>query len=350
MNVVTTQWLVVCLVVSGPVSASAGRAQSPEEMIEELNREAMEAYNQLELSRADSMLQEALRVADLGGVSAALLARTRINLGVIHVGALGDAQGGFGFFVAALCGDPSVQLDPLTSTPDMQRVFQAARERALAGSCPAQQPVSVPARPPQPPGPVERPEVPPPIEPHWLPAPRKEAARLRRFFFQVGFNSGFALVQDGMPADRGPLCCVRVEPPGFVPTVGARFALGYFLGERFSLALPVRVQFSAGEGGALKNLQLGLRGEWQWLRPKPTGLMLSNFVGFTVGELRARPPVDWDGPFVVSGPAGAHLGLYLLRYRFHPNLGLYSAAELDFQFPKFLFNVDWTPIGLELAL
>ena len=82
------------------------------------------------------MLEEALRVAQEGGVMGPLLAQTNLNLGIVYVGGLSDNDGGVKYFMDAICADPSVQLDPLTSTPDVQSVFQVAGQRVQQMGCP----------------------------------------------------------------------------------------------------------------------------------------------------------------------------------------------------------------------
>jgi hypothetical protein len=620
--------LVNYLLLASWVCASTAGAQAPQQVVEDLNRDAMEAYNNLDIERAGSMLEEALRVATEAGVQGPLLALTNLNMGIIYIGGLGDNDGGLGFFVAALCADPSTQLDPLTSTPDIQSVFQVAQQQAQAGSCPsaggaappaavgapiamaeavvhhsppeqlsqsplplyvevsqaahpkkvhlyykglgmdsfkrvdmfnygsgfayqiscndvwepkvtyyieavgeggqpigsagtAAAPIEVPivsartqGEPALPgaesPGTCKEEECPPGLSGCEKPgtfgigeecertkdcqsglacdddvcvlkgagstdaseaAPSggedtetpwgdsydddedKDKGEFRRFFFNVGFNVGFSYVKSGMEADhappdnrvfqgegpvdpatntRAPLgfadpavpaldpltihnsggriilpdganyptsqtawvpdadsgdsllmepgvgpyggdCpadgietdpffndpsklypskyCVRVKKPGFVPGMGIRLNIGYFLSEHFALSIPVRIQFSHGTG-TLAGVLIGLRGEYQWLKPKATGIFFSNYLGFTVGQIQAQPPADNasdDAPWAISGPVGAHLGLYLLRYRMHPNFGLISSAELDIQFPNFLMNIDWTAIGAEAS-
>ncbi len=145
--------------VVGLASVAAAAQKSPQQVVEDLNRDAMEAYNALDINKAGSMLEEALRVAQEGGVVGPALARTHLNFGVVLIGGTGDQNAGLNAFIAALCADPSVQLDPLTSTPDIQGVFTAATERARGGACP-----TGPGQPAGPPGalPVQAAPLPPP--------------------------------------------------------------------------------------------------------------------------------------------------------------------------------------------
>src|SRR5689334_18900822 len=112
--------------------AQGGNAQ---QAVEELNRQAMEAYNALDINKAGSMLEQALQVAGQGGVYPPLVARTNLNLGIVYVGGMGDQNNGFNYFLQALCIDSSVQLDPLTSTPEIVTVFNNAMQRARGGGC-----------------------------------------------------------------------------------------------------------------------------------------------------------------------------------------------------------------------
>jgi hypothetical protein len=125
----------VALLIAAAVPILARAQQNPERVVDDLNREAMEAYNALDINKAGSMLEEALRVGYQGGVSPPLLARTHVNLAVVLVGGVGDQDAGLNSFVQALCIDPSVQLDPLTSTPDIQNVYNVAIQRARGGAC-----------------------------------------------------------------------------------------------------------------------------------------------------------------------------------------------------------------------
>ena len=111
------------------VAATAGQAsaqKSASQIVEDLNRDAMEQYNALDINKAGAMLEEALRVAQQGGVTGPVLAHTHINFGVVLIGGVGDQNAGLNAFVTALCTDPNVQLDPLTSTPDIQSLFASA--------------------------------------------------------------------------------------------------------------------------------------------------------------------------------------------------------------------------------
>jgi hypothetical protein len=191
--------------------------QSADQVVQELNQGAMEAYNAMDIEKAGSMLEEALRVALEGGVMGPLLAQTNLNLGIVYVGGLSDNDGGVKFFMDAICADPSVQLDPLTSTPDVQSVFQVAGQRVQQMGCPQAGPMLAPGAAAQtmpmqaaPPGyygaapsganPDEE------LPPGWAANDNSEgtAKEFSRGFLQVGLTLGLAHVGPGMLADRKP--------------------------------------------------------------------------------------------------------------------------------------------------
>ena len=129
--------LLVCLLLGAAAQATRAHAQkNAEETVTKLNADALDAFNALDINKAGAMLEEALRVAAQGGVSPGLLARTNMNMGIIYVSGLTDHEGALPFFLASVCADPSIQLDPLTSTPEVQSVYAVALQKAQGGGCP----------------------------------------------------------------------------------------------------------------------------------------------------------------------------------------------------------------------
>ncbi|HKU39121.1 MAG TPA: hypothetical protein VJR89_13260, partial [Polyangiales bacterium] len=193
----------------------------------------MEAYNSMDIEKAGSMLEEALRVALEAGVMGPLLAQTNLNLGIVYVGGLSDNDGGVKYFMDAICADPSVQLDPLTSTPDVQSVFQVAAQRVQQMGCPQGGPMIAPGAaagtmPMQGPPPgyaagggAAVPNMDEELPPGWNQSDNSEgsAKDFRRGFFQVALVWGNSYVHPGMLADRkAPLdhTFVSVHDAGFI--------------------------------------------------------------------------------------------------------------------------------------
>lgn len=458
--------------LSAVASTRAHAQQNAEQIVLDLNHSAMDAYNNMDINRAGSLLEEALGVAMQNGVSRPLLAQTNMNLAVVYVGGLGDNDGGVRYFAEALCVDPNVQLDPLTSTPDIQSVFQVAVARvqqqgcqnaainvapgaAAAGAAPPMQ-----QRRPQGPmleeqGPAAPPSMDEELPPGWGASDTSsgKAKDFRRAFFQLGFSFGMPWITPGLPADRkapedlvfihaqnggrivdpqsyvdrgqqdvlrfpgaklqgeeipadqdygitqqnawepdrdsydgytvngapepflssscpgdgkdtGPPLngverpyglfpssyCVRVNKPGFAPELAMRASLGYFITPSVALSLIGRFQFSAGVGTFSKMLA-GARVEYMFTKRKARGLMVSGFLGGTFGQIQAQPAAKnktGNEPWIESGPIGAHIGA-TIRYRFTDNLGMFMAPEFDVQFPSFLWNIDLTLLGGEVA-
>lgn len=202
------------LLLSLGLATSGVAQQSADQVVQELNRGAMEAYNAMDIEKAGSMLEEALRVAGEARLSGPLVAITNMNLGIVYVGGLGDNDSGVRYFMEALCHDPSAQLDPLTSTPDVQSVFQVAGQRLQQTGCQGGPPIA--------PGAAAATMAPGPggggegaaysgsmdeeLPPGWNQTDASEgrARDFRRFFAQIGLTFGMAHVSEGMLADRMP--------------------------------------------------------------------------------------------------------------------------------------------------
>jgi hypothetical protein len=119
--------------IAALVPAAATAQGRPLQQVLDLNRQAMEAYNNLEIEQAQQLLQQALDAATRGHVTGAPLARTYVNLGIVAIAGLGDNGAGLNYFVSGLQADGSVALDPLLSTPDIQLIWTQAHARAGGG-------------------------------------------------------------------------------------------------------------------------------------------------------------------------------------------------------------------------
>ncbi len=131
-------------------------AQANAQQLAEANRVAMDAYNNLDIEAAKKALEDAVKGAEKNGVKGPSLARTYANLGVVYVGGLSDNAAGLAAFVKALGQDPTVEPDPLVSTPEIQQVYTLAKRKAGGGGSaagPAPTPVATP--PARKSGPVE---------------------------------------------------------------------------------------------------------------------------------------------------------------------------------------------------
>jgi hypothetical protein len=97
--------------------------------IELLNRRAMQEYDLLEFEAARKALTDALAVVKKSGLEAdPVAAKTYVHLGIVYVAGLKDRYRGFQQFVKALQINPSIRLDPALATPELQEVFDNARD------------------------------------------------------------------------------------------------------------------------------------------------------------------------------------------------------------------------------
>jgi hypothetical protein len=119
-------------------------AQRALQQVLDLNRQGMEAYNNLEIEQSQGLLNQALEAAQRGPVTGSPLARTYMNLGIVAIGGLGDNGAGLQYFTQAIQADRNVALDPLTSTPDIQVVFTMAQQRARSGGATTAEPEPTP--------------------------------------------------------------------------------------------------------------------------------------------------------------------------------------------------------------
>lgn len=127
-------FLIASCALSVLLCATAWAQPRPQQQVIDLNRQAMEAYNNLEIDQARQLLEQAEQLATANHVTGAPLARTYLNLGVIQIGGLSENAEGLRYFTLALRADPSVQLDPLTSTPEIQLVYARARNEVGAST------------------------------------------------------------------------------------------------------------------------------------------------------------------------------------------------------------------------
>jgi hypothetical protein len=142
---VLTATLTIVLALSG-LAASAS-AQVSNQRLAEINRSAMEAYNNLDVEVAKRTLEDAARSAERGGSKGPALARTYANLGVVLVGGMGETSSGTEAFVRALREDPNVEPDPLVATPEVMSAFASAKRKAGSSSsarATAPQPAPIP--------------------------------------------------------------------------------------------------------------------------------------------------------------------------------------------------------------
>jgi hypothetical protein len=135
----------------GSFPARAQDAQTAQRL-EQLNKRAMEDYDLLEFENAKKGLVEALGLLRKQGLeNDPIAARTYVNLGVLFIAGVKDRYKGFQLFVKALQVKPDAKLDPAIATPELQEVFDNARETVGVPRSPKSTPPKAAAPPAAPP-------------------------------------------------------------------------------------------------------------------------------------------------------------------------------------------------------
>ena len=110
-------------------SPSARAEEDVAAKVAQLNKRAMEDYDLLEFEAAKKTLTEAVSLLKKAGLeSDPAAAKTYLNLGIVYVGGLKDRYKGFQQFVKALQVKADSKLDPSLATPELQEVFDNARD------------------------------------------------------------------------------------------------------------------------------------------------------------------------------------------------------------------------------
>lgn len=117
------------LVAPAPAFAQRNAYQAEGE-VGRLLDDARSYYDNLELEAAEDALNRAIRLSEQYGIRSPVLAEIYIQRGIlVHVRDK-DAGRAVADFVEALLVDERARLDPLVSTPSLERLFEEAREEA----------------------------------------------------------------------------------------------------------------------------------------------------------------------------------------------------------------------------
>jgi hypothetical protein len=153
-------------------------AQSPGATVLQLNQQAMAAYGGLQISRALELLTQAEAMCRQYRVGGMALARTYANMGLVEAAGLSNNAAAMHHFKLAVCADPNVTIDPLSSTPDVEVLFNMARAQAQSPGACRGVPQAKPLPPPQP-LPIPRVVPRPKVQPKQAPVPI-QASQLTR--------------------------------------------------------------------------------------------------------------------------------------------------------------------------
>jgi hypothetical protein len=180
MSIARSGVVVVLGLVLAAGEAGAQMGGNPQTAIVQMNQQAMAAYGNLQFQQALQMLQQAQTMCQQYRVGGPTLGRTMLNMGVIEVGGFQNNAAGLEHFKQALCIDPTLMLDPLSSTPEVETLFNLARNQARTPGACQQQPQPVPQPMPQPmPQPQPYPQPQPVPQPMPQPQPLQPAQLIR---------------------------------------------------------------------------------------------------------------------------------------------------------------------------
>lgn len=148
-------------VVLGALAAPrAARAQdrAAVEKVTQLNKKAVEAYENLDFEDARKLLKQALDLCATSGMEQhKLKARTHVHLGIVFVGGMKQREIGIKQFRKALDIQPDISLTRALVNPDIQSAFDEAKSGGGGGGAETAGTAAPPPPPPEPTGPRELP-------------------------------------------------------------------------------------------------------------------------------------------------------------------------------------------------
>jgi hypothetical protein len=122
--------LVSLLTVAVPGQAAA-QDQAAVNKVTNLNKKALDAYNQQDYDTARNLLKEALELCDSAGLQQhPITARTHVHFGVVAIVGFKNREVGLKQFKKALEIEPDIKLTKSLVTPELQDAFE---EAVLAG-------------------------------------------------------------------------------------------------------------------------------------------------------------------------------------------------------------------------
>jgi len=147
VKLVSLAVLVVALLVH--TRARANCTDTSRKAIRQANKNAMNAYQDMDFKRAQSLLVKAVALAKRKGCSLDWIhAMTLVNLGVLSIGGFNRKKLGGRFFREALRVRPETNIDPEVATPLIKRLFRRARRQMRVTERPRPWPRLGPANPP----------------------------------------------------------------------------------------------------------------------------------------------------------------------------------------------------------
>lgn len=111
-------------------SVAAGETDS-EATVSELNRAAMDAFQNMDIDGAIASLTRAEAMCTAEATCGPELALTYLNRGIIESAGQADDSAARDYFIRAVCLDPIIAIDPMVATPEVESLFDSARISVL---------------------------------------------------------------------------------------------------------------------------------------------------------------------------------------------------------------------------
>lgn len=128
MRSVALVLLIGGVVLTAAPAAGQRNARDAQEEVRALLQDARAYYDNLELEEAERALDRALRIADRFDVQGRAVAEVHMQRAVLFHVRDRDQRATVADFRRALEVDPDVTLDPMVSTPSLERLFEEARD------------------------------------------------------------------------------------------------------------------------------------------------------------------------------------------------------------------------------
>jgi hypothetical protein len=136
-------WLTLALSLTALfVSIPAGAAPKDAAAVKLADDAIQGDYLATNFAEAEKKLRKAIALCAGDACSPKVRARINRDLGVVLVAGLGKPEDGKAAFVEALKADPSIGLEKDLTTPDIDKVFQAAKNGGAAPSAPSNKPAA----------------------------------------------------------------------------------------------------------------------------------------------------------------------------------------------------------------
>ncbi len=119
----------------------AAAAQDAVQKVTDINKKAVEAYDNLDMDEAQKLLKQALELCAAEGLTShKVKARSHMNLGIVYVGGLKQRDKGVDQFKRALEIDPTIKPTLSLLTPEIQSAYEEA-SKGGGGARPPEPPV-----------------------------------------------------------------------------------------------------------------------------------------------------------------------------------------------------------------